>query len=277
MRDSPLTNHGFQQATRLGQFLNIRGVDFTHIFASPLQRAYTTAEQIRKGQSGPNRDGLTVIPMPSLQEQDFGLFEGCPYQDYREEDTRAVTVESFEAMSRRADVFIDECIMPLLNSQGTPIVAVVSHGKLLQTLWSQALSRIKPATVVCDQQLLTRAQSLDYRRISWWSNTGYIEAAFSRSIGATQPSRTASTQSLSGPVPHTASGSGEMDSESIQPDGTETEIIRSAFGPWTAVISAINGQDHLDGLSRARGGLGSARYDSRQGTLDKFVARGRPG
>ena len=94
MRDSPLTNHGFQQATRLGQFLNIRGVDLTHIFASPLQRAYTTAEQILKGQSGPNRDGLTVIPMPSLPEQDFGLLEGCSYQEFRRSDSRASTVES---------------------------------------------------------------------------------------------------------------------------------------------------------------------------------------
>src|ERR1700761_205792 len=45
-RDSTLTNHGVEQTERLGEYLARNGVKFTHVFASPLSRAYKTAEAV---------------------------------------------------------------------------------------------------------------------------------------------------------------------------------------------------------------------------------------
>src|ERR1700759_2039622 len=41
--DSALTNHGVEQANRLGEFFTQNEVIFSHIFASPLSRAFRTA------------------------------------------------------------------------------------------------------------------------------------------------------------------------------------------------------------------------------------------
>jgi hypothetical protein len=41
-------------------------------------------------------------------------------------------------------------------------------------------------------------------------------------------------------------------------------------GGWEAEIKAINCRDHLRGFKRTQGGLGSAKYDQRQKTLDQF-------
>jgi hypothetical protein len=180
-------------------------------------------------------------------------------------------------MSRRANVFIDESIMPLLGSQAGLVVAVVSHGKMLQALWPQILTRIKPASVVCDQQLLANSQSIDYGRIGAWSNTGYIEVTFSRPLLASSPSLATTAQSLNREILTTASTKETTGPDSGKADALDSNLDYPKYGPWKAVITAINGRDHLNGLVRARGGIGSARHDTRQGTLDKFFAQPRPG
>lgn len=84
-RNSSLTNHGVEQARRLGEHFARAEVDvcFDYIFASPLSRAFKTAQAIQtaqlaastkapraaKGHSG----SVEIVRVPELVEQDFGL------------------------------------------------------------------------------------------------------------------------------------------------------------------------------------------------------------
>jgi Histidine phosphatase superfamily (branch 1) len=229
-----------------------------------------TAEQIRNGQCEPNRSALTVIPVQELQEQDFGLFEGVSYHEYSQRNPRHAGVETVESMSRRSNAFIKESILPLFDNRSSPVVAIVSHGRMLQTLWPQILSMINPTSVVCDQQLLVDSRSIDHSQIGAWSNTGFIEVTFSRPLVA-QPSYPAI---LSLPV---TTVEAEAEYSRLQTDDVNSGAVIPKPVSYTAFITAINGRDHLVGLTRAKGGLGSARYDSRQGTLDRFFVQPRPG
>ncbi|KAL6710867.1 hypothetical protein ACN47E_007924 [Coniothyrium glycines] len=150
-RDSELTNHGYQQATRLGVHFKALGLSFTHVFSSQLQRAAKTAEKIREAQlaaagveSNP-RIVPDVVQLPILMEQDFGSMEGKKFFersiDYKttgkEQHRQAnkssvefVDVESKEVMARRADQFLNEHFLPLLRDDTETadfVVAIVSH------------------------------------------------------------------------------------------------------------------------------------------------------
>lgn len=85
VRDSALTNHGVEQARRLGEHFAKEDVHvaFTHIFASPLSRAYKTAQAIQTaqaklktkdlGQVEENTRKVEIVRVSELIEQDFGL------------------------------------------------------------------------------------------------------------------------------------------------------------------------------------------------------------
>jgi len=64
LTDLPLTEHGEQNARRLGE--RLRGLTFTKIFTSPLQRAARTCELA----------GFKGAIDPDLVEWDYGQFEG---------------------------------------------------------------------------------------------------------------------------------------------------------------------------------------------------------
>jgi broad specificity phosphatase PhoE len=288
VRDSPLTTHGFQQATRLGQFFHAAGIDFTHVFASPLQRAFMTAEQVVIGQQSSKpitanttqslqASQLSVLAVPELREMDFGLFEGVHYRSYKLENEWMQTVETADAMEGRADSFVETCLLPVLQVRPAAVVAVVSHGRFLQTLWQRILLRIKPVKVVCEQQLLIDSRSFSYNAIGAWSNTGYLEVEF---LVAEEESRVAPTStavppvSSSEPVPGASTSSADIKpvqaTVSINEDDSSTNAGTRVR--WIVKIAAINGRQHLVGFKKNRG-VGSAAYDARQGTLDGFFKR----
>jgi len=64
--DLPLTEHGEEEARRLGQ--SLRGLKFAKVFCSPLQRAVRTCELAGFGAAA-ERD-------PNLVEWDYGEYEG---------------------------------------------------------------------------------------------------------------------------------------------------------------------------------------------------------
>jgi broad specificity phosphatase PhoE len=279
VRDSQLTTHGFQQATRLGRYFHAAGTDFTHVFASPLQRAFMTAEQVVLGQQKSESAAqavdaavappLSVIPVPELRETDFGLYEGVAIRSFSTEDSRMSTVETSDEMAKRAAVFIESYLMPVLGSQPTPVVAVVSHGRFLQTLWPQILLKINPTKVECDQKLLIESRSIGINTIGAWSNTGYLETVFSP---VEDPSPVGlATIPVSNPVKSTATDAKAIAlscfSQQIDTQGGTVKPTR-----WIATVTAINGSQHLLGFKKNRG-VGSAAYDVRQGTLDGFIKR----
>jgi broad specificity phosphatase PhoE len=73
VRDSVLTNHGVDQANRLGVHLAKTTLVITHIFASPLTRTSKTAEAIQKAQAATYSDNASsapkIVKVPALIER----------------------------------------------------------------------------------------------------------------------------------------------------------------------------------------------------------------
>ncbi|KAF2866201.1 histidine phosphatase superfamily [Massariosphaeria phaeospora] len=310
-RDSELTNHGYQQATKLGLHFKALDLSFTHIFSSHLQRAAKTAGLIRDAQATAvaEPDSASEVPdvvqLPTLMEQDFGYYEGKKFHEraadskltgkehHRQEhkDTAGfVDVESKDSLAQRADTFLDGHLLPLLEesiSSTNYVVAVVSHGIMLSNLWKRLLLRLPPKSVAFSPKLVvTERNSLEH--LGGWSNTGYLGLHMTRVEAPGNPSRgskgntgvtvanlppshgqkkpSSSTDGPSQDIPDTSTQSAEVP--------TPLSPCKVAYG-WTTVIQTINGKDHLLGLKRTGGGVGSSRHDSSQKNIESFFKRGK--
>jgi broad specificity phosphatase PhoE len=269
--DSRLTNHGVLQTQRLGSYLaNHRNLRFTHIYASDLQRAFMTAEEIRKAQASKSTDPTPspdVVKLQVLREQDFGSLELVPWASRRPqsafapeslslEDPDFRPQEAAEAMTHRAECFLSDHLLPLLavatpeNSASVQdCVAVVSHGIFLSVLWRSLLSKFGADSV----RIFSGAEISTYGKplahLPAWSNTGFLELR----IG-----------SPSNIVP---SHEPTVESSAQEADGDQPLASR------LLTILAINSKDHLLNLKRTRGGVGSAPFDARQKSLEGFLKR----
>ncbi|KAF2689712.1 phosphoglycerate mutase-like protein [Lentithecium fluviatile CBS 122367] len=204
-KDSALTNHGYQQATRLGQHLSALGWAFTHIFSSHLQRAAKTAGLIREAQlaavadHGSPRTVPNVVRLPVLMEQDFGFYEGKKFYE-RPPDFKGtgkehhrqthkdvegfVDIESKESLARRADAFLDGHLMPIIQEateHTQQVIAVVSHGIMLSALWKRLLLRLPPRSVTLSTELAATPRP-PLEHLGGWSNTGYLELYMTQMI-----------------------------------------------------------------------------------------------
>ncbi|KAF2730012.1 phosphoglycerate mutase-like protein [Polyplosphaeria fusca] len=312
-RDSALTNHGFQQATRLGLHFKQLGLEFTHIFSSHLQRAVKTAGLIREAQVAPS-DGAqvaravpTIVQLPVLMEQDFGFFEGKKWTERSAEhkDTPGfVDIESAESMAQRADTFLDRHVLPLLHEPteaSSPIMAVVSHGIMLSMLWKRLLLRLPPKSVTFAPDLSEAVRGRPLEHLGGWSNTGYLELNMSKAtaeVAVTEASPSLATEARAqppepGPAPSieakdpavSAAASSQASTVNIPAVDSETPLavpaIQQSSPPllqgWITVIQTMNGKDHLKGLKRTGGGVGSSKHDASQKNIDSFFKRQRVG
>ncbi|HEY1074961.1 MAG TPA: histidine phosphatase family protein [Patescibacteria group bacterium] len=75
-RDMPLTEKGLEQAGLVAGELQASGIHFDKIYASPLQRAYKTAEIIADAVGAEKPE-----PMELLIERDFGIMTGKPQSE----------------------------------------------------------------------------------------------------------------------------------------------------------------------------------------------------
>ncbi|KAF3048136.1 hypothetical protein E8E12_010691 [Didymella heteroderae] len=322
-RDSALTNHGHQQATRLGLRFKALGLTFTHLFSSQLQRAAKTAGLIRDAQlpqnngTGAAQDVPEVTQLRVLMEQDFGDLEGKKWTDIQAElqsKPGFVAVETKEAMGRRADVFLDEHLLPLLSDTASSddlTIAIVSHGIFLSTLWKRLLRRLPAKSIALSPDLSSTARpSLEH--LGGWSNTGYLELHMTRDgVGKSSPNADAAPSATSKPdvshpvEPKTNDTIGTVEVPQVAAPGTNGEVeasqaahedsakivgvIPAAASPttpttlrslkpsiaqgWTTTIVTINGNDHLKGLKRTGGGVGSSRHDASQKGIESFFKR----
>lgn len=132
--DTPLNDHGRQQAAALRERVNALEVD--SIFSSPLSRAVETATLVF-GEEAP------IITDSSLQEFHFGEWEGLHYSEiarlYPEvwklwlkdwELTRIPGGEAFSAFKQRVIHFVEEVVSYHPGKR----VAVVSHGGCIRSL-----------------------------------------------------------------------------------------------------------------------------------------------
>lgn len=252
--DSRLTNHGVLQAQRLGKFLaSSRELQFTQIYASDLQRARITAQEVHKAQHEhlkPSRLIGEVVALPLLREQDFGSLELVHWSSKRADDAFTTKVpsatdpdfkhkETAEQMKERADQFLNDFIIPMLALDGEENVAIVSHGLFLSALWRALLSRFDSSQVSLGPEVASPGPGRPLEYVGAWSNTGYLELT----IQPTPPS-----------------------SEELSTD------TRTARFDGTLKVLAINRRDHLDNLKRTRG-IGSGAFDSRQKQIDTFFKR----
>jgi probable phosphoglycerate mutase len=75
--DTPLTEHGIQQAHELAKKIKESGIKIDEILHSPLSRAADTAKIIAE------ENGLPLSLEPRLIEQNFGEFEGHEWAKHR--------------------------------------------------------------------------------------------------------------------------------------------------------------------------------------------------
>ncbi|KAF1360048.1 phosphoglycerate mutase-like protein [Lizonia empirigonia] len=258
-RDSALTNHGYQQATRLGLHFKALEFEFTHLYSSHLQRAAKTAGLIREAQLPVNGDATSSRAVPEvtqlrvLMEQDFGDLEGKKWTQIQAELQNKpgyAAVETKEAMGQRADAFLDEHLLPLLDEtkdDADLVIAIVSHGIFLSTLWKRLLQRLLAKSVSLSPDVQSTARPA-LEHLGGWSNTGYLDLHLMRH---------------------------EVESTSQSCD-TPYPGLRIARG-WTVTILAINAKEHLKGLKRTGGGVGSSRHDASQKGIESFFKRRKMG
>jgi probable phosphoglycerate mutase len=77
--DTPLTERGLRQASRVAQYIAKTHADARALYASDLQRAHETARAIGEAV------GLPLRLDPSLREYDLGRWEGKSYKELHEE------------------------------------------------------------------------------------------------------------------------------------------------------------------------------------------------
>ncbi|KAL5116240.1 hypothetical protein ACEQ8H_005905 [Pleosporales sp. CAS-2024a] len=316
VRDSELTNHGYQQATRLGLHFKQMGLLFTHLFSSHLQRAAKTAGKIREAQMTPDGHDAgvpEVAQVPLLVEQNFGSMEGKKWyqrpadaqltgEEHHDLESPSTTgfvhVESKDAMARRADAFLDSHLLPLLDETSgatDKCVAIVSHGIFLSTLWKRLLLRLPSKSVVLSSELQAIGRpSLEH--LGGWSNTGYLELDMIRTIteedgapAAERPSLRPNSSLLAAEMPGPNQTVGTVDVPQASDDLRIADKVvtipataakakskpcwpRVAHG-WATTILAINGKNHLKGLKRTGGGVGSSRHDASQKSIETFFKR----
>ncbi|KAI0136851.1 histidine phosphatase superfamily [Xylariales sp. AK1849] len=265
-RDSPLTNHGVLQTKRLGAYLASRCDvigPVTLVFTSNLQRAYQTAEAVAKAQaeaaSSLNKTGIdiNVVQLPDLREKDFGSSEGMKYGSKSKSTpigTVQVDSESHEAMMVRVNRFIDTHLISVFEQKmpdnGT--VVIVAHGIILHVLLKALLTRFPPKPTSTDQNTSVSAEFL-----AAWSNTGVLQAKveeFPATLDQSTPEQSSSSdQVLPEPTLNTPQ----------TPNLSRRQRV-------AILVQFSNNLDHLAGLKKTRGGIGSAVSDARQRTLTSF-------
>lgn len=289
VRDSALTNYGVDQAKRLGEHFAKNGVIFTNIFASPLSRALKTAQAIASNQPPPEaeRSAVDIVQVKDLIEQDFGYYEGKNFQarsddkksgrdahrEKHKNDPGFVDVETHESMNKRADMFLEQHLLPLFvgsNASKPGVVAVVSHGILLSHLWRRLLLRLPPKSVTVAPEVTAARGTIVLEHLGGWSNTGYLELRLSR-LGA-PPLPSSSPQRIYAPEKESEPAWTTAPTELV---AATSPAVPPTLDNWTTLIVAIDRKDHLVGLKRQRGGIGRSAHDEKQGKIDGFFKRQR--
>ncbi|RMZ88886.1 hypothetical protein DV736_g3883, partial [Chaetothyriales sp. CBS 134916] len=262
------------KAERLGKALaETRGLRFTHIFASTLQRAWITADSVQKHQSrlyqedGNHQSVPQVAQSGLLLEQDFGSFElvkwsGTTNRHFSlpDPDTPGFKPrETAEAMKWRADSFIKDFLLPLVIAEGEEtteatmdkvVVAVVSHGLFLQQLWKNLFMCFEPGSVSLGPDTVIPSISghqPSVVEVARWTNTAYLDRTNNRESVTSLP---------------------------IVAEATTAENKTAA--PANVLLHrhlrvlAINRSDHLSDLKRD--GVGSSPYDFKQQSIKAFFA-----
>ena len=299
-----MTNHGVDQADKLGNYLYKTGTVLTNIYASPLTRTSKTAEAIRKAQAVATPDASAstpaIVKVPALIEQDFGFYEGKSFQtraadskktgreahrEKHKDDPGFVDVESKESMAIRADAFLDEHLLPLFDTDTTSkehVVAVVSHGILLSNLWRRLLLRLPRRSLTIAPEVTGARGDLVLEHLGGWSNTGYLHLEICKDYLKTNQDVTAEKDKVPEVSSTPISPSIHPPPDTLEGQASEVEppVVSSTCHPenlsgYSTRILAVDSKQHLVGLKRQRGGIGRSAHDESQKKLDWFFKKQR--
>ncbi len=139
-RDEPLTEKGVGQANEVAGKIKETGIHFDHVYSSPLQRAYKTAEIIT--------DTLEIAKpeiLPGLIERDFGIMTGQPHSKIKEIcspdiiESGTITyflspkgAETFPDLIKRAKKLLDS----LRAKHKDENILLVTHGDLGKMIYT---------------------------------------------------------------------------------------------------------------------------------------------
>lgn len=243
-----------------------------------------------------------VVQLLELREKDFGSEEGKRFGSRGKQEaldaSKAsdwVEPESQEMMKKRVERFIDAHFVPTVlqaaidASAGS--VVIVAHGIILNVLLRSLLVRFGPEEIA----KLTKPGDAS-RRSEWlasWSNTGYLEADLQVTTPLAVPAsdipvpehsladgsaakQTAAVRAVSSVA---APSKGAAAAAASQP-GTASSLVANVPIPTLAstsdiqlAVRAVNCIEHLQGLKKTRGGIGSAGHDEKQKTVDSLFSR----
>ncbi|GKT44649.1 putative phosphatase [Colletotrichum spaethianum] len=258
-RDAPLTTHGVLQARRLGTHLATRtasaSASITHIFTSNLQRAHRTAAAVRDAvaASHPSNTsvlhglqplssrarGIEVVQLPELREKHFGTGEGQRFGTRSRSGSgrpRHDGAETHDAMRMRIERFFDNYLSPIFAcvdaESGDGVESIVV---VAHGIILGVLARVLHAP---GNFALVSAQE-DQLQMSW-SNSGYVEMHI-----------------MTTPAPAIA---------------WKDAALTAKWPGLSLKIVAVNCTEHLKGLKKTRGGIGSAKFDEKQRQLSSYFA-----
>jgi len=285
VRDSPLTAHGVLQASRLASHLTTHKI--SHIFSSDLQRAFKTAESIRLAQS---KASAKTTKLQLLREQDFGFYEGKSYlerqkgtdksgkdvhrADHSHEDGFQ-DIESKESMMARAVAFVGSFLTEHFQAEEETVV-VVAHGIILSYLWRAVLKHFERSKIILGSGVVI-GEGRGIEHLGGWANTGYLDLEIKRNA--------MTVQNLGGDSLEKPSPSNDPTRNPLEPDISNTVATppqappapKSTISDLSLVVKAVNSQEHLRGLKKTRGGIGSAKHDEKQQTMESFFKKRKIG
>ncbi|MBW0474597.1 hypothetical protein O181_014312 [Austropuccinia psidii MF-1] len=258
-RDSPLSNFGYAQAQRLGNYF--KDIHFDKIYASDLQRARLTANEIHRQNlfNKPLQEPQTDIKIitktqelvsPSaeliitsiLREQNFGKAEGQPWDSnqgsvrdfYSNRKGGFDGGESFDDVRNRAREFFDQVLLPVWSSLSIQKIQPHNRNQVHLKTNSPHICIVSHGIFISEfvgllNSLSPYNQAFKHTQLS---NTGWTRIQLL-------------TESIS------------MTSRQLQ-------------SPIIVEVVASNQTAHLANLQRQGGGIGSGAYDPKQAKLDTF-------
>lgn len=131
-KDIPLNGNGIKQANRLAE--RLRGQKWDVIYASPLSRAFETAEAISRV------TGLHITSDERLREISFGETEGTTETERIERwGEEWMNLELGRETDEEADLRWKSALQEIVQNHKDQRVLIVTHGALLVRIYKELL------------------------------------------------------------------------------------------------------------------------------------------
>ncbi|KAI1295788.1 phosphoglycerate mutase-like protein [Xylaria venustula] len=231
-RDSSLTNHGILQAQRLGAHISLA---VSCCLIGPVQHIFASNLQRAYQTADAVAEACQLkndvtLGVTRVEELREKDFGLSEGKRFSSKDKDDGS-ESPVSMRIRIDRFLDRYLGPTVEQLVTENATVVIVAHgIILNVLLKALLSRYPPQSLASQLIAERPGS-EY--LAPWSNTGVLEARLQLS---------------------------ESNTSFQIPDAEKVRMT----------IVTTNNVDHLQGLKKTRGGIGSAKFDSRQRTMDSF-------